>query len=63
MDATGRTSGSGSTAVHRRSQPVEIAEGVHQLRTGRGLLESNVHLVRHEQGWALVDTGRPGQHP
>ena len=38
----------------------EIAEGVHQLTLGRGILASNVYLVRSGQAWVLVDAGWPG---
>ena len=38
--------------------PVEIASGVFQLETGRGLTETNVYFVRAASGWVLVDTAR-----
>ena len=39
--------------------PVEIASGVFQLETGRGLTETNVYFVRAASGWVLVDVGAP----
>ena len=38
----------------------EIAADVHQLIVGRGILASNVYLVRSGQAWVLVDAGWPG---
>ncbi|WP_344717173.1 MBL fold metallo-hydrolase [Brevibacterium daeguense] len=43
-----------------RSQPTEIAAGVHVLRTGSGRFASNVYFLRSAVGWVLVDTGWPG---
>ncbi len=37
----------------------EIAPGVYQLETGRGITEANVYLVRSGQAWVLVDTAWP----
>jgi alkyl sulfatase BDS1-like metallo-beta-lactamase superfamily hydrolase len=39
-----------------RTYPEEIARGVFQLETGRGLTETNVYFVRSEVGWVLIDT-------
>lgn len=40
-------------------QPIAVADGVHQLPTGRGRAASHVYLVRSGQGWVLVDAGWP----
>jgi glyoxylase-like metal-dependent hydrolase (beta-lactamase superfamily II) len=37
--------------------PREIAPGVHCLGVGKGLMRSNVYLVRSGSSWALVDAG------
>ncbi|MFI7741765.1 MBL fold metallo-hydrolase [Kocuria rhizosphaericola] len=47
--------------TRRASQPVMVAEGVHQVRTGRGRWASNVYLVVSGAGWVLVDAGWTGQ--
>jgi NADPH:quinone reductase-like Zn-dependent oxidoreductase/glyoxylase-like metal-dependent hydrolase (beta-lactamase superfamily II) len=39
---------------------VEIADGVHWLRSGRGRWASNVFLVGSRNRWVLVDAGWPG---
>ncbi|WP_346958283.1 MBL fold metallo-hydrolase [uncultured Arthrobacter sp.] len=40
-------------------QPIIVADGVYQLRTGRGRLASHVYLVRSGPEWVLVDAGWP----
>ncbi|MGO8957275.1 MAG: MBL fold metallo-hydrolase [Streptosporangiaceae bacterium] len=40
-------------------RPEELAPGVYQVETGRGLTEANVYLVRSGQAWVLIDTGWP----
>jgi len=47
--------------TRERPQPVAIAEGVHQLPTGRSRWASNVYLVASGSGWVLVDAGWAGQ--
>jgi glyoxylase-like metal-dependent hydrolase (beta-lactamase superfamily II) len=43
--------------------PVEIAPGVHYLQVGKGIMASNVYLVRSGSTWVLVDTGTTGCAP
>lgn len=40
---------------------MQIADGVHWVRTGRSRLASNVYLVGAGPGWVLVDAGWPGE--
>ncbi len=35
----------------------EIAPGVYCLEVGKGIMRSNVYLVRSDASWALIDTG------
>lgn len=37
----------------------EVAEGVYCVRTGRGLTEANVYLVRSGPSWVLIDAAWP----
>lgn len=39
--------------------PREIAPGVHCLGVGKGLLRSNIYLVRSGPSWALIDAASP----
>jgi glyoxylase-like metal-dependent hydrolase (beta-lactamase superfamily II) len=38
----------------------EVADGVHVLEVGGGILRSNVYFVRSDSGWVLIDTGQAG---
>ncbi|MGE5291850.1 MAG: MBL fold metallo-hydrolase [Micromonosporaceae bacterium] len=40
-------------------RPEEVAPGVYCLRTGRGITEANVYLVRSGSAWALIDAAWP----
>jgi glyoxylase-like metal-dependent hydrolase (beta-lactamase superfamily II) len=44
----------------RVGTPVQIAPGVHWLAVGKGLMRSNVYLVRAASSWALIDAGSRG---
>lgn len=50
-------------ALGSRASLEEVAPGVHRLRTGRLLGETNVHLVAAGASWALVDTAWPSRAP
>jgi len=52
-----------SAVLGRRTLLEQIAPGVHRLRTGRLLGESNVYLVASDSSWALVDTAWPSRAP
>src|SRR5512132_616026 len=44
----------------RKPRVSEIASNVYVVKMGRGLLSSNVYLVRSGSSWALVDAGWSG---
>jgi len=39
----------------------EIADGVYRIRAGRGIMASNVYLIRSGGSWALIDAAWPGR--
>lgn len=45
----------------RQAHPEEVAPGVFQMETGRGITECNVYFVRSGAEWVLVDTGWPNR--
>ena len=42
-------------------KPVEVADGVYCLGVGRGVMASNVFLVRSGGSWVLIDAAWPGR--
>lgn len=46
--------------VSRPDAPREIAAGVYLFEVGKGIMRSNVYLVRSRSGWVLVDSGPAG---
>ena len=43
----------------RQFPPEELAPGVYRVRTGRGITETNVYLVRSGEAWVLIDASWP----
>jgi glyoxylase-like metal-dependent hydrolase (beta-lactamase superfamily II) len=43
--------------------PREIAQGVHYLTVGKGLLRANIYFVRSDTAWVLIDAGSAGCGP
>ena len=44
-----------------RELVAEVADGVYCVGVGRGLLASNVYLIRSGGSWALIDAAWPGR--
>ena len=46
-----------------REPAAEVADGVYCVGVGRGVLASNVYLIRSGGSWALIDAAWPGRGP
>ena len=44
-----------------REPVAEVADGVYCVRVGRGVIASNVYLIRSGGSWALIDAAWPGR--
>jgi glyoxylase-like metal-dependent hydrolase (beta-lactamase superfamily II) len=53
----------GALMSTRQPHPEEVAPGVFQLETGRGITETNVYLVRAGADWVLIDAAWPKRAP